>query len=85
MTKRGTRKIVTSVGVYLGRFLQWNSWDLLVRPGSRLTEIAPRLGEPTAVAHAVAVTLLLTMLLATTYLAFYALVGLKADPDRSVR
>jgi uncharacterized membrane protein len=76
---------LTSVGVYLGRFLQWNSWDLLVRPGSRLTEIAPRLGEPTAVAHAVAVTLLLTMMLATTYLAFYALVGLKADPDRSVR
>ena len=47
--------------------------------------IKGRLGEPTVVAHAFGVTLLLTMLLATTYLAFYALVGLRADPDRSVR
>ncbi len=76
---------LTSVGVYVGRFLQWNSWDLLVRPGHRLAEIAPRLGEPAVVAHAFALTLLLTMLLATTYLVFYALVGLTADPDRSAR
>jgi uncharacterized membrane protein len=76
---------LTSVGVYIGRFLQWNSWDLLVRPGSRLAQIAPRLGEPTVVAHALAVTVLLTALLATTYLAFYALVGFRADPGRSRR
>jgi uncharacterized membrane protein len=73
---------LTSVGVYIGRFLQWNSWDLLVRPGHRLAEIAPRLAQPTAMGHALAVTVLLTALLAATYLAFYALVGLRADPDR---
>ena len=71
---------LTSSGVYIGRFLQWNSWDLLVRPGQRLAEIAPRLGEPAVVGHAAGLMLLLTALLAATYLAFYALVGLTADP-----
>lgn len=73
---------LTSVGVYIGRFLQWNSWDILVRPGHLLREIAPRLGDVPVVAHALTVTLLLTTGLAMTYLAFYALVGLRADPDR---
>src|SRR5437588_660597 len=73
---------LTSVGVYVGRFLQWNSWDLVFRPGQRLAEIAPGLGQPTALVHASAVTVLLTGLLALTYLAFYALVGLTVDPER---
>jgi uncharacterized membrane protein len=66
---------LTSAGVYLGRFLGWNSWDLLVRPGQRLAEIAPGLNQVAVLAHASAVTLLLTALLAATYLVFYALLG----------
>ena len=73
---------LTSVGVYLGRFLQWNSWDLLVRPGKRLAEIAPGLDQAGVLAHASAVTLLLTALLAATYLVFYALLGVKLEPER---
>ncbi|HZO95956.1 MAG TPA: DUF1361 domain-containing protein [Gaiellaceae bacterium] len=74
---------LTSAGVYLGRFLGWNSWDLVSRPGERLAEIAPKLDRATAVAHAAAVSLLLTALLAATYVAFYALVGLRVDPGRT--
>ena len=76
---------LTSVGVYIGRFLQWNSWDLLTRPGQRLAEIAPRLDQTTVLAHAAGLTLLLAALLALTYLAFYSLVGLRVDPERSDR
>ena len=68
---------LTSVGVYIGRVLQWNSWDLLVRPGQRLAEIAPGLDRAAVLAHASAVTLVLTGLLATSYLAFYALLGVR--------
>jgi uncharacterized membrane protein len=77
---------LTSAGVYLGRFLQWNSWDLLVRPGQRLAEIAPGLNQAAVLAHASAVTILLTALLATTYLVFYALLGMRlisAPPART--
>jgi uncharacterized membrane protein len=73
---------LTSAGVYIGRFLQWNSWDLLVRPGARLAQVAPRLDETSVLAHALGLTLLLTGLLAATYVAFYALVGLRLDPNR---
>ena len=71
---------LTGVGVYLGRFLQWNSWDVIRRPGQRLAEIAPGLDQVPVLAHAAGVTLLLTGLLVSTYLAFYTLVGLKVDP-----
>src|SRR5437764_733294 len=67
---------------YLGRVLRWNSWDLLVRPGRRLGELAPGLTHVPALAHAAAISLALTILLAATYLAFYALVGIRLDPDR---
>jgi uncharacterized membrane protein len=76
---------LTSVGVYIGRFLQWNSWDLITRPRQRLAEIAPRLDQTTVLAHAAGLTLLLAALLALTYLAFYSLVGLTVDPERSDR
>ena len=76
---------LTSGGVYIGRFLQWNSWDVVFRPGQRLAQIASHLGETTALLHASAVMVLLTVLLVVTYLAFYALVGLAVDPERYAR
>ena len=70
---------LTSAGVYLGRVLRWNSWDLLVRPGRRLAEVAPRLTDPASLTRAGAVTLALTALLIATYAAFYALIGLRLE------
>ena len=76
---------LTSAGVCLGRFLRWNSWDLIVRPGQRLAQVAARLGDPSAVVRASALTLLLTGLLMASYCAFYALVGLRLEPERRRR
>jgi len=70
---------LVSVGVYLGRFLRWNSWDLLVRPGQRLAEVAQHVGDPFAVAKVTAATLVLTFLLGLAYLTFYALVGTRLE------
>jgi len=72
---------LTSVGVYVGRFLRWNSWDLVVRPGRRLAQVVPRLTDPAALTRAGAATLVLTALLAATYAAFYALVSLRLEPQ----
>jgi uncharacterized membrane protein len=75
---------LTSAGVYVGRFLQWNSWDPIVRPGQLLAEVAPRLDQA-AVVHAAILTLALTGLLVATYLAFYTLVGLRLELERTRR
>lgn len=70
---------LVSVGVYVGRFLRWNSWDLVVRPGQRLAQVAPHLGDPLAVVKAMAATLVLTFLLGLAYLTFYTLIGSRLE------
>ncbi len=64
-------------GIYLGRFLRWNSWDLLTRPTSLLSDVAARLLDPMAHPTAVAVTVLLSVLLSRWDLAFRTVA---ADP-----
>jgi uncharacterized membrane protein len=70
---------LVSVGVYLGRFKRWNSWDLLVRPGRRLAQVAAHLSDPTALGRAMALTLVFTGLLTAAYFAFYVLVGVRLE------
>lgn len=70
---------LVSVGVCLGRFLRWNSWDLLITPGRRLTQLAAQLGDPSAVTRAGVLTLLLTGLLASAYFTFYVLIGSRLE------
>lgn len=64
---------LSSFGVYLGRVLRWNSWDVFVRPGSLAGEVAEALVNPLAHPKPIAITLLFTSVLAVGYLAFYSL------------
>jgi uncharacterized membrane protein len=57
-------------GIYLGRFLRWNSWDLLVEPRGLAADIAARLLDPWAYPHTLAVTLLFSAFLTVAYLTF---------------
>ena len=40
--------LVCSIGVYIGRDLRWNSWDILTNPGALLVDISDRLQHPAA-------------------------------------
>jgi uncharacterized membrane protein len=64
---------LASFGVYLGRFEQWNSWDLLVRPEQLLAGTARRLSEPPHGAHALVGTASLALLLSAVYAVLYEL------------
>lgn len=68
----------SAFGIYLGRFLRWNSWDLLTRPKMLLRDVADRVLDPLAHPTAVAVTVLLSVLLCLWYLAFRTAVGPEA-------
>ncbi len=38
--------VLSGFGIYLGRFLRWNSWDLMRRPHVLLNDIASRFIDP---------------------------------------
>jgi len=60
------------LGIYLGRFLRWNSWDLFVRPGRVLTDVVVRVLNPWSYPGAFGVTLLFAAFLLICYLTFVA-------------
>jgi uncharacterized membrane protein len=63
----------SSFGVYLGRVQRWNSWDIFVRPGALLGQVATGF-HPAPLA----LTVLLTSFLLASYLVFYSFARLSA-------
>ena len=59
---------MSGFGIYVGRFLRWNSWDVLFNPHSLAADILPRLTDPFAYPRTVVVTLLFSTFLTVAYL-----------------
>jgi uncharacterized membrane protein len=64
--------VLSSFGVFLGRFQRWNSWDVFTNPGPLARQLADGLANPLDYPRALAVTAVFTAFLGTTYLVFYA-------------
>ncbi len=60
---------LAGLGVYLGRFLRWNSWDLVLHPHAVLADIAVRAANPLEHPRALVVTVLSAAILFVSYLA----------------
>lgn len=60
---------LAGLGVYLGRFLRWNSWDLVLHPQAVLADIAVRAANPVDHPRALVVTALSAAILFVSYLA----------------
>jgi uncharacterized membrane protein len=54
-------------GIYLGRYLRWNSWDVISSPGGLLGDIASRITNPTAHPQTYGVTILFSTFLVLGY------------------
>jgi uncharacterized membrane protein len=63
---------LSSFGIYLGRVLRWNSWDLFANPRALAHDVWVRLADPLSYPHTVAMTVLLTGFLTAMYLTLYA-------------
>jgi uncharacterized membrane protein len=58
---------LSGFGMYLGRFLRWNSWDVLANPGALGFDIADRLLNPTSHPRTVGTTILFAAFLTMCY------------------
>jgi uncharacterized membrane protein len=73
---------LASIGVYIGRFVRLNSWDVLLHPRNVVEVVHARLvAEPPEMAQALAV---LTAFLSVGYLVVYSFanLGLESEEDR---
>ncbi len=61
------------LGVYVGRFLRWNSWDVFLYPTDVLGDIAHRLMHPLSHLQAYGVTLLFAAFLFVCYWTFVSM------------
>jgi uncharacterized membrane protein len=60
---------LSAFGIYLGRFLRWNSWDVLTEPGRLFHDVVVSLTHPAMLPRALGVTLLFGVMLTLGYLA----------------
>jgi uncharacterized membrane protein len=73
---------LASFGVYLGRFLRFNSWDTLVRPGQIADVVRNDLENPFQHPRLFAALVVLTGALTVAYLVVYSAVGARLELER---
>ncbi|OGL26374.1 hypothetical protein A3E49_02060 [Candidatus Saccharibacteria bacterium RIFCSPHIGHO2_12_FULL_49_19] len=59
--------LISSFGIYLGRDLRWNTWDVISHPEGLLINVSDRVINPLEHPRAVTVTVLFFVLLTTLY------------------
>ena len=64
-----------SFGVYLGRFLRWNSWDIISQPAGLFISVIERLLFPLQHLHTWGITVLYTILFYLLYMAIKKMPG----------
>lgn len=62
-------------GIYLGRFLRWNSWDVITQPGSLFSELFEIITDPSAAESGLGITIVLSVFLLIAYLKMILLLG----------
>ena len=58
---------LSGLGIYLGRYLRLNSWDLLVQPGGVIREVLDQLSSPRLVGMSLVMAAFLTVAYAMLY------------------
>jgi uncharacterized membrane protein len=64
---------LTGLGIYLGRFLRWNSWDLVLRPTALVADVQRGLVDPLSQARAAGIAALFGTFFGSSYLVMFAL------------
>jgi uncharacterized membrane protein len=73
---------LASLGVLIGRFGRWNSWDVITDPGSLASDVVAPLAHPSAFRWSIAVAVVLAGFLAVSYAGAYAVFRRALHDDR---
>jgi uncharacterized membrane protein len=57
-------------GIYLGRVLRWNSWDVVMNPGAVLADVLPRAANPLAHPELPGITIIFAAIFLICYSTF---------------
>lgn len=76
---------LNGVGIYLGRFLRWNSWDILTDPLQIVRDAAMPFLHPIAYRHSVAVMLVFSALLFVCYVSILSFSARGAQNESGAR
>ncbi|MCE9598338.1 MAG: DUF1361 domain-containing protein [Spirochaetia bacterium] len=63
---------LAALGIFVGRFLRWNSWDIFRRPRTLFADVLEQIQRPTSLDDEFAVVLILTPLLFLAYVSLLA-------------
>ena len=86
LLKRFANKVVTPIiglvffacgfAIYIGRFLRWNTWDVIMNPAALLFDLSERVINPVTHAETYLITFVFGVVLASTYAVIYELIKL---------
>lgn len=68
--------LVSSFAIYIGRYLRWNTWDIITSPAGILFDISERILRPLAHMQTFTTTLTYFVLLALGYFCLWRVIGL---------
>lgn len=71
--------LLSSYGIYIGRFIRWNSWDVFTRPRYLLRELVFIMTDKTKVLHIIAFSKVIFLCLLLSYCILVAITTLAAS------
>jgi uncharacterized membrane protein len=74
--------LLCSFAIYLGRYLRWNTWDILLNPFSLVFDVSDRFINPSDHPQAFTTTLVFFVLLSSMYWSLYQIVLAIRDERR---
>lgn len=81
----GVVLLLCSFAIYLGRYLRWNSWDVLINPAGLVFDVTEPFVNPGSHPQAFTTTLMFMVLLSSIYIVSYQLVAVIRPPSTKKR
>jgi uncharacterized membrane protein len=75
--------LLSAFAIYLGRYLRWNTWDVVINPAGLLFDVSDRIINPGSHMLTFVVTSTFFVVLGSTYAVVYRLFGLAGVHDKS--